>query len=420
MHKTTLLFCLYFLANSYWCQQNTLDYARRIVKQLCASEMDGRGYVNNGCTRAGVFILHEMKAIGLQPFKGTYAQDFPLKVNTFPSKCLVKHGFKRCAPGVDYLIHPSSPNYKGKLRLNVMSAEAILKYPFGKNPLAPQAITFIPKNGFPRDSLVLVRRKLEKLAKIEIPVVEFTREKLTWSVSNETFKFPYIHYYDTNTAVNLNEIRVNLKTAFYPKYEVSNYLGIVPSKNASDSLLIVCAHYDHLGRMGSKTLFPGGNDNASGVAMMLSLAREINSHPLQNHSVLFIAFAGEEIGLEGSQAFVNSNLVDLNKVSMVLNLDILGSGEEGITVVNGSVFPKYFNQLVELNKAIPAVPVVKSRGKAANSDHFPFSEKGVPALFVYTMGPNKNYHDIHDTYENLSFDRFEALHFLFVRFLNRF
>lgn len=136
--------------------------------------------------------------------------------------------------------------------------------------------------------------------------------------------------------------------------------------------------------------------------------------------MLFIAFAGEEIGLEGSQAFVKANLIDLKKVSMVLNLDILGSGEEGITVVNGSIFPRLYNELVALNTSIPAVPVIKSRGKAANSDHFPFSEKGVPALFIYTMGPNKNYHDVHDTYAQLSFDRFEALHYLFVRFLNRF
>jgi Zn-dependent M28 family amino/carboxypeptidase len=117
---------------------------------------------------------------------------------------------------------------------------------------------------------------------------------------------------------------------------------------------------------------------------------------------------------------VESGILDLKKISMVLNLDILGSGEEGITVVNGSVFPQFYHRLVQLNESIPAVPVVKPRGKAANSDHYPFSEKGVPSLFVYTMGPNKNYHDIHDRYENLSFDRFESLHYLFVRFLNRF
>ena len=420
MHRTTLFICLVIIASSSWSQQSTLTYARSIVKTLCASEMDGRGYVNGGCVRAGVFILNEMKALGLEPVKGTYKHDFNLMVNTFPSKCSVMNGVKRCRPGVDFLIHPSSPSFKGKLRLNVMGAEQILKYPFGKTEPSNQALAFSTNKGFPKDSLVLVRRKLEKLARVEIPVIEFTREKLTWSVSDETYKFPYIQYFDTNAVVASNRIKVHLKSTFLPKYEASNYLGIVPSKNASDSLLIICAHYDHLGRIGKKTFFPGGNDNASGVAMMLSLAREISSHPLPNHAVLFIAFAGEEIGLEGSQAFVNSNLIDLNKVSMVLNLDILGSGEEGITVVNGSVFPKYFNQLVELNKEIPAVPVVKSRGKAANSDHFPFSEKGVPALFVYTMGPNKNYHDIHDTYGNLSFDRFEALHFLFVRFLNRF
>jgi hypothetical protein len=397
---------------------SVLSYARNLTSALCCPKYEGRGYVNDGCRKAGAFLVDEFKRNGLLPYLGSYEQPFNLNVNTFPNKCRVKFGLQKLTPGVDYLVHPSSAGYKGVLCLKRMTAAEIMSYRMGVGP-SKTAIAFVAGKGLSTDSLKMVRSKLEKIAQTECAVVEYTREKLTWSVSKQRFKFPYISYFDSLQPRTDKKIKLNIDNDFLTQYEVRNCFALVPSVKLSDSIIVVSAHYDHLGRMGKKTYFPGANDNASGVAMLMSLARVIKQQPLQNHSVLFIAFAGEEIGLEGSFALVESGILDLKKISMVLNLDILGSGEEGITVVNGSVFPKFYQSLVQLNESIPAVPVVKSRGKAANSDHHPFSEKGVPSLFVYTMGPNKNYHDINDQYENLSFDRFESLHYLFVRFLNR-
>ncbi|MEY4216202.1 MAG: hypothetical protein RLZZ68_658 [Bacteroidota bacterium] len=398
---------------------SVLSYARNFTSTLCSPEYEGRGYVNHGCRKAGALIVDEFKRNGLLPYLGNYDQAFNLNVNTFPNQCKVKFGLRKLKPGRDYLVHPSSAGYKGVLSLKRMSAAEIMNYRMGTAP-SKTAIAFVAGKVLSADSVKLVRSKLEKIAQTECAVVEYTREKLTWSVSKQRFKFPYITCFDTLQRRKDSKINVNIDNDFLSRYEVRNCFGWVPSVKPSDSIIVVSAHYDHLGRMGKKTYFPGANDNASGVAMLMSLARAIQQQPLQNHSVLFVAFAGEEIGLEGSFALVESGILDLKKISMVLNLDILGSGEEGITVVNGSVFPQFYHRLVQLNESIPAVPVVKPRGKAANSDHYPFSEKGVPSLFVYTMGPNKNYHDIHDRYENLSFDRFESLHYLFVRFLNRF
>jgi Zn-dependent M28 family amino/carboxypeptidase len=104
----------------------------------------------------------------------------------------------------------------------------------------------------------------------------------------------------------------------------------------------------------------------------------------------------------------------------MLNLDIMGSGEEGITVVNSTLFPKEFQTLQKLNKKKKAVPLVKPRGPAANSDHYFFTEAGVPAFFIYTMGPNKHYHDVFDTYDALSFKAFDRLSKLFDEFIRKF
>jgi len=179
----------------------------------------------------------------------------------------------------------------------------------------------------------------------------------------------------------------------------------------------VSAHYDHLGRMGSACYFPGANDNASGTAMLVELALRLKEKKKRKYNVLFVAFAGEEVGLLGSAFMVKHPPVPLKDIRFQLNLDIMGSGEEGITAVNATLFPKEFKQLVKLNKKSNAVSTVKPRGPAANSDHYFFTEAGVPAFFIYTMGPNKHYHDIFDTYDELSFKAFESLAFLFESFL---
>jgi hypothetical protein len=98
----------------------------------------------------------------------------------------------------------------------------------------------------------------------------------------------------------------------------------------------------------------------------------------------------------------------------------MGSGEEGITVVNATLFKPEFDKLQQLNTEGTYLPQIKSRGPAANSDHYFFTESGVPAFFVYTMGPNKHYHDIDDTAEELSYAAFEPLAQLLLSFMRSF
>jgi Zn-dependent M28 family amino/carboxypeptidase len=167
--------------------------------------------------------------------------------------------------------------------------------------------------------------------------------------------------------------------------------------------------------MGQDTYFPGANDNASGVAEMLALAAAFEKVPLK-HNLLFIAFAGEEAGLLGSTFYVNNPLVPLDSTDFVLNLDLSGTGDEGITLVNGSVYEKEYALLDSLNTELNAVASVKKRGPAANSDHYPFYVKGVPSFFIYTRGGIKAYHDIYDKSETLPLDKADELLRLYKAF----
>lgn len=125
--------------------------------------------------------------------------------------------------------------------------------------------------------------------------------------------------------------------------------------------------------------------------------------------MVFIAFGGEEVGLIGSQFFVQYPLISLNKIRFLINMDIMGTGEEGIKVVNATEYKSDFDRLVKLNDEFHLLKSVQPRGKAANSDHYPFSEKGIRCFFIYTLGGISAYHDVYDRAETLPLTKFNDL-----------
>ena len=95
---------------------------------------------------------------------------------------------------------------------------------------------------------------------------------------------------------------------------------------------------------------------------------------------------------------------------------MVGTGNDGATVVNATVYPKEFAMLNRVNNEGKFLVKINPRGKAANSDHYFFTEKGVPAFFLYTQGGISAYHDVDDKAETLPFTVYENLFKLFVGF----
>lgn len=215
-----------------------------------------------------------------------------------------------------------------------------------------------------------------------------------------------------------NASKINLKVdAELINYTAKNVIGNIEGKIA-DTCIFITAHYDHLGRMGKKTYFPGGNDNASGTSMLLNLmqyfAKKENQPP---YTLVFIAFAGEEAGLLGSEYYTNHPSKDLEKIKFLLNLDLMGTGDDGIMVVNGSVFEKEFSLMEKINSEQQLLKTVGKRGKAQNSDHYYFTEKGVPSFFLYTTGGRTAYHDIYDDGPGLPLTKFKEVFKLISTFI---
>ncbi|RYM33993.1 M20/M25/M40 family metallo-hydrolase [Brumimicrobium glaciale] len=420
--KTVLLFLGILISFLTFGQE---EKARRITEVLCSDSLYGRGYVNNGVNKAADFLSAEFQKAGLQPYfrNDSYFQSFQLDVNTFPGNVEVKADGEILKPGIDYLVDDASGSFEGELNL-VEVDTSVLSQSHLLDPLVEQ-VRNGEKNGFyidltgmsPQATYSAVHQ-FNSLAVLGA-VVYSTDQKFTWSVGRTQLKNPVLHVksgkIDAKTVLN-----VKIEAEFIKNFESKNVVGYLPAKKKSRKAetIVFTAHYDHLGGMGTspETYFPGANDNASGTAMLISMADYFVENPSQ-YNIVFIAFAGEEAGLVGSKYFVDSKSMNFSKIKFLLNLDIMGSGEDGITAVNGRIHKKEFDQLKAINEEKNYLSQVKSRAETANSDHYHFHVKGVPSFFIYTMGPNINYHDVHDTYEELTFAAYNNIVKLLVDFV---
>lgn len=421
MRKALLL--LLFLPTLAWTQ---IEEVRRITEQLCSPGFHGRGYVNRGDSIAAAFLVNEFKSIGLRPLGKSYLQHFELQVNTFPGTMFVQQGGELLIPGKDYVVDPSSG---GTERTRFSLAEIDIKLFFAQDDLVKRVHEIMGKirSGEPQmalcdlttlsgDSLRTARGLVHEISTL-IPVLEVIDTKFTWSVGRAQESILYLQA-QKSALRNREEIEIEIAARLIPNYTSQNVVASLRSKSKCKKTIVFTAHYDHLGRMGTDTYFPGANDNASGTAMLLSMAKHFKEMGC-DYNLVFIAFAGEEAGLVGSKYFVEHPLLKLDQIEFLINLDIMGSGEEGITVVNSTLFEEQIALLEQINSEMNLLTKIKRRGPTKNSDHYWFTEKGVPAFFIYTMGPNKHYHDVFDTYEELSFNEYADITTLLTEFVKR-
>lgn len=374
--KTKVLLLFIFISAS--ARSQDVAFARQTVDTLSAPYFWGRGYTNNGLEKTSKYLVRQLQSFGLKPLnKGSFLQEFTYPVNTFPGKMEISVNNTQLVPGRDFIVSADSKGHKVSGKLTQQDS-----------------IHFID---------------------IENKVLVSLENKLTWSVATKPTEYTTIKIDKKALKQKPETYQVNIENLLVPRFKTSNICGVVKGTAQPDSFIVFTAHYDHLGGMGTTTYFPGANDNASGVAMVLSLAKYYAAHP-QRYSIAFLFFSGEEAGIIGSNYFTEHPLLPLKKIRFLVNIDLAGTGEEGITVVNASLFPKEFAQLSGINNDQKLFTQLKSRGKAANSDHYWFTEKGVPAFFLYTMGGIKAYHDIYDKAQTLPLSEHEDFFKLLTTF----
>lgn len=397
------------------------EYARGVIETLCSDDFHGRGYVANGDKIAAEFIIGELEAFGIKPLCKDYTQEFALDVNTFPGMMTVIINEETLVTGQDYIVQSQSGSMAGTYSLVLFEADSIAdlvaQIELGIDRLLVDGrIAGLKLNNEDEQSTVL---QLAAELSQYVPVM-VCNTKFTWSVSSYQNDFPVIEV-KPEFLVDGAKVKVAIMAEFVENYATQNILGYIKGtdKKRKNEYIVFTAHYDHLGHMGSEVFIPGANDNASGVSMLLALAKHYTENPPE-HSVAFMFFGAEEAGILGSMHYVENPEFPLQDISFLLNLDLLGTGENGIQVVNSTVFTEQFDVLDSLNNENKYLVNIKKRGAAANSDHHWFYEQGVPCFFIYTLGGISAYHDIYDKAETLPLTEFNDLFNLLTEFIATF
>ena len=196
-----------------------------------------------------------------------------------------------------------------------------------------------------------------------------------------------------------------------------------PLLRGSDEIVVIGAHYDHLGKDGEGNIFYGADDNSSGIAALLEIASAFSkAKDKLKRSVLFIAFDGEEWGLQGAKAYVENPSFPHEKTIAMLNMDTIGRNKPDEIYILGSLrspdlkrlndrvnVVRLFDKLkahhdhpehVEGLKLLDTIEFAFDYG----SDHYPFYEKGIPSI-DYTSSYHEDFHKVTDTVEKVEIDK---------------
>lgn len=206
-----------------------------------------------------------------------------------------------------------------------------------------------------------------------------------------------------------SKAQIKVKAYYQKEARTMNVVGLLDGSDPhlKDEYLILGAHLDHVGSQAG-ILFPGANDNASGSAAIIELARVFSldsQKPKRN--ILFVLFAAEEQGLFGSKHFVENLKIDPERIIAIFNLDSISSGDS-IQVGNGKSFPELWNIAKRIDKENFNL-VVEDTWSGGGADLTPFYEKGIPGLYFVSKYSYEHLHLPTDTPETLNQVLYENL-----------
>lgn len=381
-------------------------YAIYCKDTLASEYMAGRAYVDEGDKKAATFIRNELKESGVKLLgeNGFQKLNFPIN-NIMDLKVSMRYLKKPLKLGEDYLVFGSSPSANMELE-NVKPLIFNTKKQIEEikpKKLQDKVLLFNTQTLSYVDIIVFLRGLKKENVTPKLAVIQ-GYDKIPYYTGRVLMDFPILQLKGNIIDKKIKHLVLEIKSEFISSYQSQNVWGIVEGTKYKDSCFVFIAHYDHLGKVGD-VHFPGANDNASGVAVLLDLAKYYAENPAE-HSVVFIFATGEEIGLLGSKFAAENPYVELDKIKFLFNLDMCGTGATGVAVINGLKEPEAGKLLQEINNENQWFIKVFLEEESCNSDHCHFVQKGVPAHFLFTYGCEYNeYHTIYDNGKDLPFTK---------------
>lgn len=190
-----------------------------------------------------------------------------------------------------------------------------------------------------------------------------------------------------------------------------NIIGYV--RGRTKQVIVISAHYDHLGISNSK-INNGADDNASGVASMLAIAEYFKHHKPKN-TLLFIAFDAEEAGLQGAYAFVKNPILSKNRIKLNINMDMVSHNDKSELYTAGTYKTPILKKIIEGADKDTGIKIIfghdlPGTGKedwTMQSDQGPFAQENIPFLY-FGVEDHKDYHKPSDTFANINQDFFHG------------
>lgn len=433
--------------------QMNKDNLMETVNYLCKKEFAGRLPGHKGYTKAAEFMAKNFKQLKLKPIGKNYYQKLKVEYTDILSPehfTIIKDGKKKNYDlGKDYAYRGFSGG--AKLKAPVVFCGYGLSQPelgyddyegvdvkgkialvFKYNPrwyVKGKAFT----NGNPREKAIVAAKHGAK----GILFVSFPNDaepqkpigSMIAGAGEQMINFPEVHIelymadelfegsghtlkemqtkIDTekkpfSVALN-NKVDMEVHTKYVKEKEVVNIAGILEGHDPvqKDEYIIVGAHLDHVGSQAGKIYFPGANDNASGSAVVLQIAREfVNQKVEQKRTIVFVLFASEEQGLNGATYFANNLPFPKEKVKAMINMDCIGVGDS-IQIGGGKSNPELWKTIKEIDEKNEKM-MTKTTWAGGGADAEPFFKIGIPTAYFVTTNSYKHLHMISDTPETLN------------------
>jgi len=429
--------------------KNTLNY-------LCSEELNGRLSGQPGYNKAAEYVAEKFKESGLTPLFGeSYYQYFNVETNQISGGLKFYSDYrgkkKEYKLGTDYIFRGftgsgnltdkeivfcgygfSRPDlgYDDYSGMNVRGKVVLV---FKQNP-GWQINNSSWGNGYPREKAMTAFEKgALGIILVSLPNTPNPQTAIGSVLEGEGIQmknFPMLHIelniapdFLEGTGFSISQLQsmidstnkphsIELKTStgivVKAKYEkeglTMNIAGILEGSDPvlKNEYIIVGAHIDHVGGQGGEVYFPGANDNASGSAAVLEAVRVLSGmREKLKRSVIFVLFASEEIGLNGSGNFVKGSPVPLNKITAMINFDCIGSGDS-IQIGNGKSCPVLWSITKGIDERCKRL-MIERTWSGGGADATAFHQAGIPSLYFVSFFSYDNLHKISDRPETLNF-----------------
>jgi len=400
--------------------EQTLENLKLHIQYLADDKLEGRRTGTNGEKMAMEYISNQFKSIGLLP-KGSKGYYQPFEINEGKqiddSTMLIINGNNLVA-GKDFFPFPFSLNQKMEALPSISVQEADMPWFFDlkeqleENKANPHfdlanyiytnskkakdrgASAVILYNTSSIDDKLTFNGK-DKSEQLTIPVLYVTRKE-----AQKYFKDPSA------------TIDIKFTTALSEKKRTGhNVVGYID--NGAATTVVLGAHFDHLGygedgnsrnTSTERIIHNGADDNASGTAALIELAKKMKQSKANNNNYLFIAFSGEELGLYGSKYFTENPTIDLKTANYMINMDMVGrlsDSTKSVTIGGYGTSPTW-SSVISMAPGNSITVKIDSSGTGP-SDHTSFYRKDIPVLFYFT-GLHTDYHKPSDDADKINYN----------------